>query len=68
MTVRFAQLCDRCQVRSEEYHQYPICSDCGEDICRECAATGTLTESEDGERPQCLCHDCQLNQNEPIPF
>lgn len=43
-TVRFASLCDDCNMRSEEYTRWNNCRDCGHDICPSCAVPGTLKE------------------------
>lgn len=57
--VRFASLCDKCAVRSEEYTAWPTCRECGDHVCPRCYEVWTYTSS-DGDGPDtCLCKRCQ---------
>lgn len=38
MMVKFANLCDLCGQRSEEYSRWPMCEDCDSDVCPKCVA------------------------------
>lgn len=55
-TVRFASICDvpDCGARSDEYSVWPVCSECGRDICMTHQVVNTLDE----EQNKALCHDC----------
>lgn len=60
--VRFATTCDRCQARSDEYTAWPSCRECLDDICPDCAAPGTLVET-DGEGPdRVTCRTCHAER------
>lgn len=37
MLVKFASICDSCSTRGPEYEAYPSCSECGLDLCFNCA-------------------------------
>jgi hypothetical protein len=57
MIVKYASRCDRCGERSEEYHHWPICVDCGRDTCLGCQQPGTATDR-DEEANSCRCVEC----------
>lgn len=71
--VRFAQLCDRCGKRSEEYSYWYDCRECMEDVCTDCIVPGT----EDDEYGDAMCKKCAaenpiadvpLEPAEPVEF
>lgn len=45
-TVKFAELCDVCGRRSEEYTTWPHCRECLRDICQTCAVPGSVREQD----------------------
>lgn len=53
--VMFAQLCDKCKRRSEEYGGWPTCRECGEDVCPNC---DVAIERTDDETCKTLCREC----------
>ncbi len=52
--VRFASLCDKCGVRSEEYSAFPMCRECDDHTCPNCEAP----EMRDDERGTTECIAC----------
>ncbi len=55
--VMFAQLCDHCGARSEEYSCWPTCRECGEDVCPDCIVPGSAS---DDERHEATCKRCEV--------
>ncbi len=53
--VRFAELCDHCGKRSEEYTAWNICRGCLLDTCDDCDIE---TSRDDDEGMQTLCKTC----------
>lgn len=53
-TVRFAEICDKCGKRSEEYSRWNVCRECGDDVCHDC----DLESKRDAETARTLCRDC----------
>lgn len=58
MLTRFADLCDGCGDRSEEYTTWPTCRECGVSVCPDCSSPHTL-ESDDG-RESVICRPCTV--------
>lgn len=54
MIVRFAEVCDHCGKRSEEYSRWFDCKECGEAVCDSCAVKG----STDKETSSAFCKRC----------
>lgn len=52
--VRFAMICDKCQRRSDEYSRWQTCVDCGDDVCKTCAA-----EYDDDPPGHAICKTCK---------
>jgi hypothetical protein len=52
--VMFAQLCDHCGKRSEEYTRWYDCRECMSDVCTECI----VPNSEDDETGRATCKRC----------
>ncbi len=52
--VRFAEICDNCGKRSEEYSRWRVCRLCGNDTCEDC----DLVSQRDDETCRTLCKDC----------
>jgi hypothetical protein len=55
MIVKFAELCDTCGRRSEEYTTWLTCRDCGEDVCYMC---GHDIIAPDMDKGSAVCPDC----------
>lgn len=53
-TVRFAEICDECNRRSEEYSRWNVCKECGRDICTAC----DIPSQRDEENATTLCRPC----------
>jgi hypothetical protein len=51
--VRFAMVCDKCNVRQEEYAGYLSRSECMDHVCKECAA-----EYDPDPPGRALCREC----------
>lgn len=58
--VRFANLCDcrDCGARSEEYQMWPVCRECGQDICPTHMAQGSFHEGDGETRSSVVCIEC----------
>lgn len=55
MTVaRWTTICDQCGKHSQKYDVWPDCLECGDDICPDHVAPGTLDE----ETSKCICTHC----------
>lgn len=75
MMVRFATKCDHqepgghpdvhCNRRSPEYTMWPTCSECGDDVCPDHMAPGSLDEGDGDRRDWCLCITCAAEATEP---
>ena len=52
--VRFAELCDKCDTRSNEYSHWNVCRECGDDVCTNC----DIESMRDEENAQTLCREC----------
>ena len=52
MIVRFAEICDHCGKRSEEYSRWFTCRECGDDVCADCSRD---TDEESG---RATCNKC----------
>jgi hypothetical protein len=60
--IKFATTCDRCPKISEEYTRWPVCRECGDDVCNTCIVAGSL----DDESGRAICIRC-LQVNIMIP-
>lgn len=57
--VRFATVCDKCGARSIEYSHYPICRDCGDDVCSACdVPSARVTQDDWRSQDRTTCCDC----------
>jgi hypothetical protein len=55
--VRFAHLCDGCGERSPEYTPWLMCTECGNDVCPDCASH---VREPDGDRGTGVCPACAI--------
>lgn len=51
---RFRTDCDICGKKSAEYQAFPVCTECGRDIC----ATHWVNDTHDPETNRVLCLEC----------
>lgn len=64
MLTRFADLCDVCGDRSEEYTAWPTCRQCQAAVCRLCTVPGTLWSGEGDGPDTAICLRCTAREHE----
>jgi hypothetical protein len=53
--------CDHCAaLGAEVYEPFPVCRECGDDCCVNCAHPGTESGSDDGKQQKVTCKRCVL--------
>lgn len=57
--VKFATICDCCGERSFEYTRFPICRECSNDCCAECAERDSMRDDDD-RGWSCICNACSI--------
>jgi hypothetical protein len=58
-TVRFANICDLCGIRSKEYYGWMTCTECGVHVCPECDCL-CLRDDETGKT---VCKGCHYSNH-----